>query len=234
MTWAWSPNASVNNTAVLDATLATYERTDLFRKAVAAARRRAKAQDANHAQELAFVDAEAAKAEDAIERHLGAFEAGTLSESQCGTRLQKLGAKVADLRARREELVAAMEQASATAPDADELAALRDRIAAALTNGSVPARKALLQSFVHEIRVDGRDRVVPWFRAPVGAEPKVRALGGWAPPGEANPVLRRVVRLSRRLELGSRSSQTTDESRGSRMHEPWNVLQSRASARHRS
>ncbi len=187
--------------AVLDATHATYERTDLFRKAVTAARRRAKAQQANHTQELAFIDAASTKAEDAIERYLGAFEAGTLSESQCGTRLQKLGAKVADLRARREELLAAIEQASATAPDADELAALRDRIANALTNGSVPARKALLQSLVHEIRVDSRDRVVPWFRVPGGAEPKVRALGGWAPPEGAGPVLRRIVRLSRRLEL---------------------------------
>ena len=166
----------------------TYERTDLFEKAAKAARRRAKAQRANHAQELAFVDAESAKAEDAIERYLGAFEAGTLSESQCGTRLQKLGAKVADLRARREELLAAMEQASATAPDADELAALRDQVANALADGSVPARKALLQSLVHEIRVDGRDHVVPWFRVPGGAEPKVRAVGGWAPPAGFEPA----------------------------------------------
>ena len=112
--------------AVLDATFSTYERTDLFDKAVRAARRQAKAQQANHAQELAFIDAEAAKAEDAIERYLGAFEAGTLSESQCGTRLQKLGAKVADLRARREELVAAMEQASGTAPNADEFVIRHD------------------------------------------------------------------------------------------------------------
>ena len=176
------------DSAVLDATLHTYERTDLFDKAVTAARRRAKAQQANHAQELAFVDAEAAKAEDAIERYLGAFEAGTLSESQCGTRLQKLGAKVADLRARREELLAAIEQASAAAPSADELSALRDQIAHALANGSVPARKSLLQSLVHEIRVDSRDRVVPWFRVPGGADPKVRALGGWAPPAGLEPA----------------------------------------------
>jgi site-specific DNA recombinase len=166
--------------AVLDATFSTYERTDLFDKAVRAARRRAKAQQANHTQELAFIDAEATKAEEATERYLGAFEAGTLSESQCGARLQKLGTKVADLRARREELLAAIEQASATAPSADELSALRDQIAHALANGSVPARKALLQSLVHEIRVDSRNRVVPWFRVPGGADPKVRALGGWA------------------------------------------------------
>ena len=71
----------------------------------------------------------------------------------------------------------------------DKLAELRDQIVNALTNGSVPARKSLLQSLVHEIRVDGRDRVVPWFRVPGGAEPKVRALGGWAHPASQNANL---------------------------------------------
>ncbi|MGH9304991.1 MAG: recombinase family protein, partial [Acidimicrobiales bacterium] len=135
--------------AVLDTGVATYERTDLFEKAVNAARRRAKAQHANHSQELTFIDAEEAKAEDAIERYLSAFDAGTLTEAQCGTRLEGLAAKVRGLRERREELLA---------------------------GASSPARKALLQVFVHEIRVDVRDRVVPWFRVPGGAEPKVRAL----------------------------------------------------------
>jgi len=41
---------------------------------------------------------------------------------------------------------------------------------------AVPARKALLQALVHEIRVEGRDSVVPWFRVPGGADPKFRAL----------------------------------------------------------
>jgi site-specific DNA recombinase len=69
-------------TAMLDATRHTYEQTDLFDKAVAATRGRAEAQRANHEQELAFIDAEVAKAEEAIERYLGAFETGTLSEHQ--------------------------------------------------------------------------------------------------------------------------------------------------------
>ncbi len=99
--------------AILDAVRRTYERSDLFEKAVLGARDRAEALRAHHEQELAFTDAESAKAEEAIERYLGAFEAGTLSESQCATRMAKLGTKVADLRSRREELVSAMDQASA-------------------------------------------------------------------------------------------------------------------------
>jgi hypothetical protein len=53
---------------------------------------------------------------------------------------------------------------------------MRRHIEHALIHGAVPARKALLQALVHEIRVEARDRVVPWFRVPGGADPKVRAL----------------------------------------------------------
>ena len=180
--------------AVLDALLHTYERTDLFDKAVSAARRRARAERANLEQEQAVVNAGIAKAEDAIERYLSAFEAGTLSEAQCGKRLEGLAAKVRDLRARREELVAAMEHASARAPDAGEIAAMRRHIEQALTEGAVPARKALLQALVHEIRVEGRDRVVPWFRVPGGADPKVRALARSAPPALHNANLSTELR----------------------------------------
>jgi hypothetical protein len=94
-----------------------------------------------------------------------------------------------------------MEQASAEVPSAEELAAVRDAIEVGFATGSAPNRKALLQSLVHEIRVDSRDHVVPWFRVPGGEPGKVRALGGLAPPAGAGPVLRRVVRLSRRLVL---------------------------------
>ncbi len=69
-----------------------------------------------------------------------------------------------------------MEHTKATAPNAGEIADMRRHIEQALIGGSVPARKALLQALVHEIRVEGRDRVAPWFRAQGSAEPKVRAL----------------------------------------------------------
>jgi site-specific DNA recombinase len=187
--------------AILDALLRVYERTDLFDKAVSAARRRARAERGNHDQEMAVVDAGITKAEDAIERYLSAFESGTLSEAQCGKRLEGLAAKVRDLRQRREELVVAVQQASASGLDAEVIAEMRHHIEKVVTDGAVPARKALLQAPVHEIRVEGRDRVVPWFRVPGGADPKVRALARSAPSAGAGPVLRRVVRLSRRLVL---------------------------------
>jgi site-specific DNA recombinase len=172
--------------------LHVYERTDLFDKAVSAARRGARSERANHEKELDVVDAGITKAEGAIERYLSAFEAGTLSEAQCGTRFEGLATKVRDLRVRREELFASMEHAKATAPDAGEIAAMRHHIEHALTDGSIPAREALLQALVHEFRVEGRDHVVPWFRVPGGAEPKARALARSARPRQ-DSNLRRTV-----------------------------------------
>jgi site-specific DNA recombinase len=174
--------------AILDSLLHVYERTDLFDKAVSATRHRARSQRGTHDKELAVIDAGITKAEDAIERYLSAFEAGTLSEAQCGKRLEQLAAKVSELRARREDLVVAIEQVSLKAPDADELAATRRQIEKSLKTGSVPARKALLQALVQEVRVEGRDRVVPWFRVPGGADPKVRALARSAPPAGLEPA----------------------------------------------
>ena len=201
------------DSAVLDALLRVYERTDLFDTAISAARRRARSQRVNHDQELAVVDAGITKAEDAIERYLSAIEAGTLSGAQCGRRLEGLAAKVRDLRVRREELLAAMEHAKATAPDADAIAAMCHHIEHALTDGSVPARKALLRALVHEIRVDGRDRVVPWFRVPGGADPKVRAPARSEHPGGPRPRAVATARLDRHLReatcgIGHHSSPT--------------------------
>jgi site-specific DNA recombinase len=164
--------------AVLDALRRTYERCDLIERAVLAARERAEGLRDQHEQELAFTDTEAAKAEEAIERYLGAFEAGTLSEAQCGARLAKLGTKISDLRAGRENLLAAKDQASADVPSDAELSASRAHIA--LANGATPARKALLQALVHEVRAESRDRIVSWFRVRGGEPKKVRALGGLA------------------------------------------------------
>jgi hypothetical protein len=110
-----------------------------------------------------------------------------------------------DLRARREDLAVAVQQAAASAPDTDEIAEMRHHIEKAVTDGAVPARKALLQALVHEIRVEGRDRVVPWFRVPGGADPKVGALARSAPPGGLEPPTR-CLEGSRSVQLSYRGS----------------------------
>ncbi|MHB8497715.1 MAG: hypothetical protein ACYDES_06915 [Acidimicrobiales bacterium] len=68
-----------------------------------------------------------------------------------------------------------------------------NHIEKAVAGGGVPARKALLQTLVHEIRVEGRDRLVPWFHVPSGADQKVRALARSAPPASHNANLEPLV-----------------------------------------
>ena len=92
--------------------------------------------------------------------------------------MAKLGAKVVDLRRRQENLVAVMAEGSADVPSGTELSDVRAHIAEALINGAIPARKALLQSLIHEVKVESRERIVPWFRVRSGDPVKVRALGG--------------------------------------------------------
>ena len=123
---------------------------------------------------------------------------------------------MSELRARREELVVAIEQVTLKAPDADELAATRRQIEKGLKTGSVPARKALLQALVHEIHVEGRDRVVPWFRVESGADPKVRALARSAPPAFHNANLEPLVEgraISRRLDTPRSAVRATHDDR---------------------
>jgi hypothetical protein len=107
-----------------------------------------------------------AKAEQAIERYLLAFEAGSLPEAQCGERVRTLGAKIAELRDRRTELAEAIEGADLRPPTEQQIANIRQQVLAAIANGTDRERKTLLQALVHEVRVEGRDRVIPTFRVP--------------------------------------------------------------------
>ena len=176
--------------AVLDALVTTYERHDLIEEAVAAARQQASANLGQSEHELAAVTAEIAKADDAIERYLSAFEAGTMPEARCGERVRRLGDRVAELRHRQATLAAAVEEATIPTPSAADLEVMRDRIGPVVREGSPAMRKALLAELVSEVRVEGRDTVVPWFRvlsdgdsdhrpAPDGnTKAKVRVLEG--------------------------------------------------------
>jgi site-specific DNA recombinase len=138
--------------AVIDALLTTYQNVGLFEKAVAAvAERRAERQQIDH-KELQVVEAEINDAEASIERYLHAFEAKTLPEDTCGHRVRELADKVAQLRERKIELLDALADVPQT-PTENDLAKVRDRIREAVDHGAPAARKALIQSLVHEVRI---------------------------------------------------------------------------------
>jgi site-specific DNA recombinase len=121
-------------------------------------------------EQLTQTERQVAKAEEAIERYLLAFEAGTLPESQCGERVRSLGKKVAELRMRKEELFTAIQDCPQASIRDVDLEALRVDIAELLDDdGDVATRKAALQVLVQEIRVDSREAITPYFRVPLHA-----------------------------------------------------------------
>jgi hypothetical protein len=96
---------------------------------------------------------------------LNAFEAGTLPEAVCGTRVTELGAEVGGLRRRREELVAAVEDEPPPGLiPLDDICA--DVIGLLDADGDAPTRKALVRLLIEEIRVDSREAIFPTFRVP--------------------------------------------------------------------
>ena len=126
-----------------------------------------------------------------IERYLRAFEAKTLPEDTCGHRIRELADKVAQLRERKIELLDALADVP-PAPTENDLSQVRERVQEAVQHGAPAARKALIQSLVHEVRVTGRHHVQPVFRLPsayldVDAE-KVRELSGSVPPAGFEPA----------------------------------------------
>ena len=148
------------------------------------------------------------KAEDTIERYLSAFESGTLSEAQCAKRLEGLATKVRDLRQRREELVVAVQQASATAPDAEVIDEMRHHIEHTLPSGALPARGAPPGARPRDPRRRSRPRctVVPRARrrGPAGSRP-----GAFGAPGRSRT--RNLVGRSHPLYPVELRRQVTDE-----------------------
>jgi site-specific DNA recombinase len=181
--------------AILAGLLDTFARTDLAQQATRAIRSQAAGARDRAEGELAAIRTEIDQAEAAIERYLGAFEAGTLPEAQCGKRVQALGAKLADLQARELELQQALAASATQEPptpaDLDELASQLRQV---IEHAPVTAKKALAQQLVHEIRVASRDDIRPIFRIPTRHEPspgegeKVRKLVGSVPLAGLEPA----------------------------------------------
>jgi site-specific DNA recombinase len=166
---------------VQQALLDLYEQVDLFDQPAQVADRTRDLRQRSEA-ELVSVHGELGRAEDAVERYLLAFEAGTLPATHCGEGLRTLGARIDQLRQRHAELTETLEHATAEPPTDEDLDRIRGLLRDTIQTGANRDRKTLLQALVHEVRVNGRDRIRPTFRVPAdGSGRKVRTpfkIGG--------------------------------------------------------
>jgi site-specific DNA recombinase len=107
------------------------------------------------------------------ERYLLAFEHGTLSDLDCGTRLRALSEEITQLDARRRELELQIAAAAPTEIDATALEELASLLANGLPTSAPSERKHVLGQLVESIEIRGRDWIKPTLRLPA-----VRIVGG--------------------------------------------------------
>lgn len=110
--------------------------------------------------------AEIAKAEDAISRYFGAFEAGTMTTAQCRDRVNALDARLSELRLRQHDLETLTAHPTPKVPTVETLGEIRSYVEQVMREGTAPEQKAILQALVEEVRVVSRDHIDPAFRAP--------------------------------------------------------------------
>ena len=190
--------------AVLTSLLHTLTRSDLIEQGLANTTREATDQRAACTHELAALERDITKNEDAIDRYLTAFENGTMDEETCSPRVQKLATQLTEQRARRDELGLLIDEASTPEPpDTTALETLRADIQAAADTGSVEALRRIMQTFVHRIDITSRETTTPTFVIPgdvdaplqrsaaasgATTERKVRELAGSVPSAGFEPA----------------------------------------------
>ncbi|MFE3254590.1 recombinase zinc beta ribbon domain-containing protein [Nocardia sp. NPDC059091] len=152
--------------AVLEA-LSNFYRTrhDLISQAIHAQKRHHRDASSDTRAELATISAELAKAQQAIDRYLNAFENGTLDPELLAGRLGELRTKTTQLATRRDQLTAAL-ASEPTAPGPATLDVIADHIANIITTGTCTQAKALIEALVAQVAITGPDRLVPTFRIP--------------------------------------------------------------------
>ena len=153
-------------------------REDDVREAITAAFADLNNQQPKRDAELTRIDADIRKVDEALDRYFRAFENGTMPEQACAPRIAELTKRLSELQARRGELAADADDPPEPLSD-DDLHALQAHVSRVIADGELPARKALLQALVDEIRVASRDEIYPFFtlptvRPPYGSVPPTR------------------------------------------------------------
>lgn len=152
-------NADAVDAAILGA-LADFYRTrhDLITDAITVEQAHHRAAHADRRAELATVEAQITTTDQAIDRYLTAFENGKMKEDLVADHVDRLRARLKQLRARRDDLTADLDDGP-TAPDP---AALADHIGDVIAEGSHNQTKALIA----RVTITGPTTLKPVFRIP--------------------------------------------------------------------
>jgi site-specific DNA recombinase len=161
---------------------------DLVREAITGAFAEFDAERPRREAELDRIEAELKRTEDALGRYFAAFEAGTMAERDCAGRIAELSARLRGLEARREGLAADTDEALEPLGE-DELRVLQAHVREVIETADPPARKALLQALVEDIRVVSRAETEIYPSFPL---PAVRLPSGSAPRAGFEPAALRL------------------------------------------
>jgi site-specific DNA recombinase len=199
-------NADAVEPAVLTSLSSFYrEHYRLIADAIVRAQAQHMAGEDHQRAELAAVEAELNKANQAIDRYLSAFENGKLEEDDLASRLAGLKAKTKQLRNRHDELISELADAPKALPEAD-LRQVADHISGIIATGTDTQRKALVETLVAEVKITARDRIIPVFRIP---QPRSEEV-----PVNANKALTKEKSLVRASQEGVRAMTTLVGPRG--------------------
>ncbi len=171
------------DTAFMNAMLEAYSDVDSVMRALGEAWNQRPAAEAKLKTQLATVEADVSKTEEALERYFVAFEAGTMSEQACAGRVERLTAQLTDLRCDRVGLQNAIEL-DEHLPTRAEVEEILVEIREMITSGTLEDHKTLTSVLVGPTRVEGRHSIQPSFIVPTQ---KVRVLSRVVPPGGLEP-----------------------------------------------
>lgn len=162
-------DADALDARVLDAVQEFYtDRLDLARSAIAVSRSQQQDARAGYEGELAALDEQLAVKEAIVDRYLSEFEDNKIDRDTVAQRVEKISDQIRQLRHRRDELTYLLEAASAE-PDTEYLTEIRDRVIEIIDTGSGPERKAMFETLLAELRIDGQT-ATPVIHVPLSRE----------------------------------------------------------------
>jgi site-specific DNA recombinase len=136
------------------------------------------------ARQLVGVRQELAGAKRSLDRYFAAFEEGSLSPADCQDRIAKLKTRIDALIAEEASLTQRAAEGVPEAPSAVDVTEWAKDLGTLLRAGTAQQRKALLRLLVKELRVMGREEILPTYKIPA----LVRAPEGQVDPRGFEPL----------------------------------------------